>query len=160
HDRRRLQAQRPLHRLADMSAADVADLLSKKVDAQGGLLLESTMFPELAAVLSAVGVDNLQLASAHVGDPPVVIVEGQGTLFGAKQATKVHLEVSGTDALTAKLTFTAPKGWGFKDGFPRLPGSYKHVNDNPGLVSLDTSILFDLPLATATITATSGSRTL
>ena len=142
-----------------MTLSDVASLLEGKVDHDRGLLLEAGMFPELASALAAFGVKQLHLTGAQVAQPAAVTVDGGATLLG-KKAGRVHLEVTGADALTAKLTYTAPRGWGFADGFPGLPSSYKHLTDNPGLVGLGPSVLHDLPLASAALTATSGSATL
>jgi hypothetical protein len=146
-----------------MSLPDLAAALTKLIGSNGALLLDPAAFsaPELASLrgplgsaLVAAGISQLQVSGARVGSATAVTVDGGATMFGAKPGT-VHLEV--TAELTVTLAFTVPAGWGFADGFPGLPSSYQHLSANPGLVGLGPSALYGLALASATLTATSGS---
>lgn len=148
-----------------MNLSDVAARLQQLVDQDGTLQLDPVRFaqPEfvpfrdaLASVLAAVGANQLRVAGAHVAGTTEVTVDGEAALFGTKSGT-VHLEVTGAGELTATLAFTAPPGWVFADGFPRLPSSFKNLVATPGLVVLAGSVLYDLSLASAVLTATSGS---
>ena len=151
-----------------MSLSDVAARLTQLVGADGVLALDPASFAQpglasfrdaLASVLTAVGAGRLQVSAAKVASATAVTVDGQAALFGTTPGT-IHIEVTGADKLTVTLAFTAPPGWGFADGFPGLPSSYQHLSANPGLVGLGASALYDLVLASATLTATSGSADL
>lgn len=150
-----------------MSLSDVATRLGQLIGQDGTLPLDPASFtqPEFASfgqaltsVLAAFGIGRLQVTGAKVASATAVTVDGQATLLGTKPGT-VHLEVTGAGQ-TATLAFTAPSGWGFADGFPGLPSSYQHLSGNPGLVGLGTSALYDFSLASATLTAASGSPAL
>ena len=148
-----------------MSLSDVAARLKNLTGQDGSLALDPAGFAEpefaafhdaLASVLAAAGTARLPVSRAQVALATGVTVDGQVTLFGTKPGT-LHLEVTGADEVTITLAFTAPPGWGFADGFPGLPSSYQHLSANPGLVGLGISSLYNLALASATLTATSGS---
>jgi hypothetical protein len=146
-----------------MSLPDIATALTKLIDGSGVLLLDpasftapelATLRPPLTSALAAAGISQLRVSGAKVAAATTVTVDGQATMYGTKPGT-VHLEVTGE--VTVTLAFTAPSGWGFADGFPGLPSSYQHLSGNPGLVGLGPSALYGLVLASATLTATSGS---
>ncbi|HEY1701349.1 MAG TPA: DUF6603 domain-containing protein [Trebonia sp.] len=148
-----------------MNLSDVAARLQQLIGQDGTLPLDPALFarPEftslhdaLTSVLAAVGVSRLRVTGAHVAGTTEVTVDGEAALFGTKPGT-IHLQVTGTDKLTATLAFTAPKGWGFADGFPGLPSSYQDLAATPGLIVLAESVLYDFSLASAVLTATSAS---
>jgi Family of unknown function (DUF6603) len=143
-----------------MTLAEVFKLLHDAVQPDGRLLLKGTMFPELASVLRAFALPELEVRDADVRQDAAVTVDGRATMAGTKEGG-LRLEVteaSGSPELIAALSFTAPPGWGFADGFPGLPESY-----GPGpqkeiaLVTLGDSLLYKLPLDAALLTATSGN---
>ena len=141
-----------------MTLHEIYELLKNKVKPDESLLLEATFFTELAAALKAFGLTELQLTGARVAEPGPVTVDGKAVMLG-KKAGDVHLDVSedpGTKAIIATLSVTAPLGWGIGDGFSGLPSSYTSAASHPGFITLGHSVLYDLPLDSAKLTARSG----
>jgi hypothetical protein len=145
-----------------MTLAEIYKLLRDARRPDRSLELEAGMFPELASALKAFGLTRVEVREARVEEPGAVTVDGDATMLG-KKAGSLHLEVSElpeTSALTAKLSFTPPSGWGFADGFPGLPASYGQAKKEFKLVSLGDSVLYGLPLDSAKLTARSGKADL
>ena len=140
---------------------DVADLLRSLENAQGDMPLTEDLFPALGSALAAAGSTQLDITGANVSAPTgAVTVDGQVVMYGHTPST-VHLEVTKPGAaLAAKLTFSTPAGWGLKDGFPDLPSSYKHITGQAELIGQGPSILYDLSLASATLTTSSDAATI
>src|ERR1700759_1916397 len=116
-----------------MTLHEIYELLRGKLKPDKSLLLEAGLLAQLAAALKAFALTQLQLTDADVAEAESGTVDGKAGMLG-KKAGGIHLEFSeksDTKEIVATLSFTAPSGWVFADGFPDLPGSYASSTSNP-----------------------------
>src|ERR1041385_7140638 len=113
--------------------------------AKDPVVLNKEIFQELTDTLSYLDLTELKIHkdAAPVKAPGKVTLDGKADVLGVP-GVATHLEVTGDATHLVKLTFHLPASWQFPTSFPKLPPSYKSLNGNLGLVSLQPSILGDL----------------
>jgi uncharacterized protein DUF6603 len=128
---------------------DIYALLAGRVTAARELLLEGGLFNELGQALTSLERTDLLLKEAEVAFADrEITVRGKTDLLKLT-GLSARIDITGETQRRFCLKFELPPTWHFQESFAALHKSYKKADNNPGLLSLQSSIVDDFRFSKA-----------